>query len=215
MRELMRLAGFAMLGFIVILAFARFTLIGIVRDVDEGIFEALVPWLQPIPGLASFCEVATDLGAIPLNRAMLIVLAILAAGRHRHLSPVLLVAGVGVGADALQNITNRIIQGSVPSADVIGAVGPYFSGGVMRVVLLTGIALTLFLPTRSTRWVLTWALVFGLFEAITRLTLGRHWPLDLVVSFPIGSGLIWLFRRALATCGFLPEATSEPTNVAY
>ena len=212
--DLRRLIVLSVAGVVGVLGFGKFSLLGPVKTVDEAVLDAAVPWLQSVPGLTSFSEVGTDLGAIPINFFMLLVLAAAAVLRYRHIVPAALVLMVGFGAHALQNVTNRIVEGTVPTRDVIGAAGPYFSGGVMRVILLAGLALTFLLPERQQRLVWSGAALFGLFEAVTRLTLGRHWPIDLVSSFPIGLGLLYLFRQTLsiagAALGFKPGLT--PTN---
>lgn len=201
MSDIRRLVVLSLAGIVGVLVFGKVTLLGPVKTVDEAVLDAVVPWLQSIPGLASFSEVGTDLGAIPINFFMLLFLAAGAVVRYRHLVPGFLVLGVGFGAHALQNVTNRVVEGTVPTRDVIGAAGPYFSGGVMRVILLAGLALTFVLPLRQQRLVWAGAALFGLFEAVTRLALGRHWPIDLVSSFPIGLGLLYLFRQTLTVVG--------------
>lgn len=212
MSDLLRLAGIAVFGFVLTLLFGKFTLLDVVKRVDEAVFDAVVPWLQSIPRWSSISEVATDLGAIPINFFMLLIIAAAAAVRFRHVVPPVLVLGVGFGAHALQNVTNRIVQGTVPTSDVIGSAGPYFSGGVMRVLLLTGIAMMVAVPSLSKRWIVSGAFALGFLEAITRLTLGRHWPIDVMASFPIGFGLLALFRQSLIAFGFghTPEPIGRP-----
>lgn len=208
MFDIRRLVVLSLAGFVGVLGFGKVTLLGPVKKVDEAALDAVVPWLQSIPGMVSFSEVGTDLGAIPINFFMLLFLSAAAVVRYRHLVPAVLVLLFGFGAHGLQKVTNKVVEGTVPTRDVIGSAGPYFSGGVMRVILLAGFALTFLLPARHQRLVWTGAALFGLFEAVTRLALGRHWPIDLLSSFPIGLGLMYLFRQALSIVG--PALGFEP-----
>lgn len=193
-QALLRSALLVTLGFAVAVGVGLFSLIDAVKDIDTAILEAVVPWLQDVPGLTRLSERLTDIGAIPLNYLMALALAVIAGFRHRHLVPAALVFGCLFGSHVFQNLTNRLVKGSVPTIEVIGAAGPYFSGGVMRVIILTGMVATIALPREHDRWVWRLAVLLGLVEALTRLVLGRHWPFDLVAAFPVGLGLLYIFR---------------------
>jgi membrane-associated phospholipid phosphatase len=185
----------AIAGFAATVLLGKLSLIDAVKRVDEAVFDACVGFLQSIPGLTSVSERLTDIGAIPVNVGMALGLAFFVCLQRRNVVVPGLVLGTFIGSHALQNLTNRLVDGHPPTDRVIGAAGPYFSGGVMRVIVLTGMAATLALPRSFDRWVWRLAVFLGVIEAITRLALGRHWPIDLVASFPIGLGIVWLFRQ--------------------
>lgn len=194
--HMLGLAAAVVVGFAVVVVVGLTRRIGWVRRGDEAIFDWVVPELQDVPGLADFASWATDLGAIPVNAGMAIALAAVAAVAHRQVEPPLLVIGAAVGAHGVQRLADRVVDGSIPVNHVIGDAGPYFSGGVMRVTLLVGIAATIALPRLDDRWIWRLAIGFGVFEALTRLIVGRHWPYDLVAALPIGLGILWVFRSA-------------------
>lgn len=191
----LRLVAGLLLGFVAAVVAGKLSIIGSVKSVDEAIFNAVVPLLQDIPGLTSFSERATDLGAIPVNYGMALALALFVSLQKRHVLPGVVTVVTVFGAHVFQNVTHRLVEGFAPTEHVLGAAGPYFSGGVMRVILLAGMVATLALPRHADRWIWRLAIALGLFEAFTRLVLGRHWPIDLVASFPIGLGLVYLFKR--------------------
>ncbi len=169
-----------------VLLVGKLTLLDSVKDVDRAVFEALVPRLQSIPGLTSLSERVTEIGSIPVNYGMAIALGgLVFAARRDPLRGLLIPATVLVG-HLLQRLAIDVVDGFAPDEHVVGASGPYFSGGVQRVVLLTGIILVIARPDRSLRWIASWAVLLGLVEATTRFVLGRHWPSDLLASFPIG-----------------------------
>lgn len=174
-QALLRSVLLVLLGFAVAVGVGLFSLIDVVKDIDTAILEAVVPRLQDVPGLSALSKRLTDIGAIPINYLMALVLAVVAGLRHRHLVPAALVFGCLFGGHVFQNLTNRVVKGSVPAIEVIGAAGPYFSGGVMRVIILTGMAATIALPHEHDRWVWRLAVLLGMVEAFTRLALGRHW----------------------------------------
>ncbi len=181
--------------FVAVQLFGKFSLLSGVKVVDEAVFEFLVTGLQAIPGLTSVSERLTDIGAVSVNYGMAMALAFFVGLQRRSVLLPSLIAVTFLCGHALQYLTNRIVAGTVPTEHVIGAAGSYFSGGVMRVVLLAGMAATLALPRHRDALVWKLAIVLGLVEAITRLALGRHWPIDLFASFPIGLGIVWIFRQ--------------------
>lgn len=190
-----------------------FSLLGPVKEVDEAVFSASVGALQAIPGWTDTSAWLTDLGAVQLNYSMALVAAVaLGLLRRSLVIPVVLVA-VFMFSHRFQWLTNEIVDGTVPVDDrIVGSAGPYFSGGVQRVVLLTGMALSALQPVFGWRDRTVWigATVLGLIEAVTRLTLGRHWPFDLVAAFPIGFGFIWAFRCSVVILSrFVPEGLTS------
>ncbi len=183
------------LGFVVTVGVGKLSLLGSVKTVDEAAFLSVVESLQSVPGLTGFSEVLTDLGAIPINVGMALGLALM-AGLQRPSSRLgVLVVAALFSALVFQNLTNRVVDGFAPTEFVIGDAGPYFSGGVVRVILLTGMAATLALPRERGRWVWRLAIAMGMLEATTRLVLGRHWPFDLLAAFPVGLAFLWGFRH--------------------
>ncbi len=195
-----KLAALVVVGFVANLALGWLSLRSSVKSVDQSVYDAAVDGLQAIPGWTSASEILTDLGSLKWNRLAAVVLAVALGAWRRSVVVGLLVLATFAGTNFFQWLTVDIIDGTKPIDDrIIGNAGPYFSGGVQRVVVLAGMAFTVLQP--SLRWkdrtVWAWALGLGILEGITRLTLGRHWPIDVVLALPIGLGLVWVFRKAL------------------
>ena len=181
------------LAFVVSLAVGKFSLIDRVKVADEAVFSGVVGALQSIPGLTSVCNVLTDLGAIPVNWGMALAMAFVVGLQRRSPQLAVLIVGTHFCALVFQWLTNRLVDGYAPVEFAVGEAGPYFSGGVMRVIILVGIAATLAEQPERRVWRL--AVAFGLFEGFTRLVVGRHWPIDLLAAIPIGLTFLWAFRQ--------------------
>lgn len=187
----------------------KMTLASPVKAVDEPLFELLVEALQSIPGLVEFSKVATQLGAIPVNYGMALGVACLVGLQRRTIFVPMLILATLFGSHVFQEVVKTFVDGTLPpDRYIIGSAGPFFSGGVQRVVVLTGVVLTLAQHEHAdgstarpellgSRRVYQVSAVVGLFEALTRMALGLHWPLDLVAAFPIGLAIVWIFRAAL------------------
>lgn len=173
---------------------AGFTLSDAVKSVDRALFDAMVPSLQSIPGATSISDRVTDIGAVPVNYGMAIALGALVWAQRRNPLQGLLIPAVLLLAHWLQRPTIIVVDGYSPTEHVVGAAGPYFSGGVQRVVLLIGILLVIARPDMKMPVIMRWAVGVGLIEAGTRFVLGRHWPRELVASFPIGLAELLAFR---------------------
>lgn len=181
-------------GVVAVLAVGWLTLTDAVKSVDRAIFDAVVPALQSIPGATAVSDRVTDIGAVPVNYGMAIALGAFVWAQRRDPLRGLLVPAVVLLAHWLQRLAIVVVDGYAPDEHVVGAAGPYFSGGVQRVVLLTGILLVIARPDLHLRTVMHWAIGVGLVEAVSRFVLGRHWPSDLVASFPIGLAELLAFR---------------------
>jgi hypothetical protein len=173
----------------------RILRIGPLREWHESSFTAIVEALQQNAAVVDASTWLTDLGHINLNYVMLAALGVCAWLRPRCDTRAWLI-GLLVTAMILrpfQGTVSRLVDGSTPDSPlVIGVAGPYFSGGVFRVTLIAALAGLVF--HRSSRFVVGFAVLAGVFEGLTRLVLGRHWPLDIVAAVPIGLGaafLIW------------------------
>ncbi len=181
-------------GVAAVLAVGWLTLTDAVKAVDRAVFDAMVPALQSVPGATSISDRVTDIGAVPVNYGMAIALGGLVWAQRRDPLRGLLIPAVLLLAHWLQRLTIIVVDGYAPSEHVVGAAGPYFSGGVQRVVLLTGILLVIARPDMKMPMIMRWAVAVGLIEAATRFVLGRHWPSDLLASFPIGLAELLAFR---------------------
>lgn len=177
-----------------VLAVGWLTLTEAVKSVDRAVFDAIVPALQSIPGATSISDRVTDIGAVPVNYGMAIALGGLVWAQRRDPLRGLLIPMVVLLAHWLQRLTVVVVDGYAPTEHVVGAAGPYFSGGVQRVVLLTGMLLVIARPDMKLPMIMRWAVGIGLIEAGTRFVLGRHWPSDLLASFPIGLAELLAFR---------------------
>ena len=194
-------------------AVGKFSLWGPVKAIDEPLFEVLVDFLQTIPGLRAFCEQTTRLGALPVTYAMIIGGSVIYALQHRKVAVPALMILTLFGAHAFQRGIGIVVDGTIPTGpDIIGSPGPFFSGGVQRVIVVFGVLASAAQPTSgwSDRAVFRIALAAGTFEAITRITLGRHWPFDLLAAFPIGFTILLVFRGALSVIESDPFRPPHP-----
>lgn len=210
-RERVKAIGLAIVG--VALGFALSLAVGTgftsntVSDFDADLFASVVPKLQQNQSFTDATETLTQMGAVAVNFGMAFAVGLFGAAVHRKLIFALLVPLTLAGAHAFQNLTIEIVNRDIPTEHVIGHSGGYFSGGVMRVILITAMLATLALPKLQARYVYALALGLGILEGFTRLVLGRHWPLDIVAAMPIGLGIAWAFRSVALTW------FSTPTDV--
>ena len=124
---------------------------------------------------------------------MLLVLAVYAvvAKRAEGVSWLLVLAAIAVLLRPFQSVVTVLVDGTTPESPLIqGTAGPYFSGGVLRVLVIFGTAAALLGLQKRT--VVVIAVVAGSIEGLTRLVLGRHWPLDIVAALPIGLAVLTL-----------------------
>jgi len=127
----------------------------------------------------------------------------------RRLLPILLPAVAVPLCRWLQLLDSRLFHsGAPPQVNSIGAVGGSPSGGSFRAVVLWGLAAWFvwqLIPQR--RWtraiVMAIPTIVALVEGYTRLYLGRHWPVDVVVGYVVGAvllaGLITVDRATRST----------------
>ncbi len=189
-----------------------FSLLDSVKEIDAAAYRGSLSVLQAIPGMVWISERVTSLGSIPANYGMAIGGGFIVWLQRRNAVVALLIVATLIATHALQKVTGMIVDGVIPVDDrIIGAAGPYFSGGVARVVVLAGILATAALPPSREADRLVWRLVMvlGFVEALTRLVLGRHWPIDLIASFPIGITIVWIFRRIVE---WLPDPSKTMTE---
>lgn len=197
------LTGVAM-GFAATLATGLLFRTESVTNFDVELFESIVPRLQEHQWLSDASETLTKMGSIPLDYGMALAIGLFGAVVHRQAVFAILVPMTLAGAHAFQNLTIEIVQRDIPRQYVIGDSGGFFSGGVMRVIIVAAMLLTLAIPRLNSIYVYGIALGLGLLEGFTRLVLGRHWPLDIVIALPIGLGIAWAFR-SVAFSWFPPE----------
>ncbi len=212
-KNALRLVGLACLLLIVTIVVGKLSLTGPVKSVDVRLFAFLVPRLQSIPGLSGFCEWATLLGAIPVDYAMITIAGLIVAFQRRRFGVAGLMVASILGANVFQKIVIRLVDGTIPDGpEVIGNAGPYFSGGVQRVIIVFGVLATIAAPrfNWSSRTIYSIAIVAGVFEGLTRLVLGRHWPVDLLAAFPIGIAILMIFRQALKILESTGESSLHP-----
>lgn len=194
---------------VVTIVLGKLTLSGPVKAIDEPLYEFLANAMQSVPGLVEFSKVATRLGAIPVNYGMAIGVACLVGFQRRGVFVPVLVLATLFGSHVFQEVVKSFVDGTLPPEEyIIGSAGPFFSGGVQRVIVMAGVVLTLaqLQPVNEpspgskflcSRLVYQLSAAVGLFEAVTRMALGLHWPADLVAAFPIGLTIVWIFRAAL------------------
>ena len=170
--------------------------------VNRDSFEPVVDALNAIPGLGSLSEVVTDAGKLRLDQFLLLALAFVAGFKleKRGLTWSAICVAAAFGLRYFQSLVTNVVGSTDPddfadSADlVVGTAGPYFSGGVFRVVVIAGLALAMIGLSR--RQVFFFAAVGGIIEGVTRMTLGRHWLLDTIAAVPIGLGVLWCLLQA-------------------
>ncbi len=169
-----------------------------VSSADADLFGWLVPKLQSNSFLIDFAEFVTPVATITVGRIGGLVIGLAAVAYHRKLIWLVLPPITMIGAQAFQNFMIDVVQRDNPLEHVIGNSGGYFSGGVMRAICLSGMAITVALPQLGNRKTLAGAFGVGFIVAASRMILGRHWPLDIVAAFVIGLGMVALFRMVLS-----------------
>lgn len=197
------------LGFALSLAVGMIFTGDTISDFDEDLFTSMVPRLQEYQSLTDASETLTQMGAVTVNFGMAFAVGLFGAAVHRKPIFALLVPLTLAGAHAFQNLTIEIVDRDIPTEHVIGNSGGYFSGGVMRVILITAMLATLALPKLDARYMYGLALGLGILEGFTRLVLGRHWPLDILAAIPIGLGFAWAFRSVALTWFAAPADVLE------
>lgn len=184
---------------------------GPVREWHESSFVTVVEALQRSDAVVDASSWLTDLGHTNLNYLMLVALGVCAWLRPNCDTRAWLIAILvaGLALRPFQGTVSRLVDGSTPDSPlVVGVAGPYFSGGVFRVTVI--VALTGLVFNRSIRFVVGVAVLAGMFEGLTRLVLGRHWPLDIVAAVPIGLGFaFFIWQLVDAISGVLPEPKSS------
>lgn len=201
-----RLLAIGICGAALMLSVGATVFWGPVRATDEAVFDAVVPRLQAWSWLVSVSEVVTDLGAKSFTYVLAGGLAIMLAIRRRSLLAPALV-GVSIFAiHVMQWLAVVVIDGPTPTEHVMGGAGPYYSGGVVRALVVFGMLATE-IDHQTERRIPVWAIALtaGTIEAATRVILGRHWPFDVVMAIPIGCGLLWCYQEARRVLGLGPE----------
>ncbi len=195
-----RLGVEAVIGVAIILALGALTHLSPVRSIDEAVHEPLVSTLQQGDRLVSISRWLTDMGARDLVFGLTGLLAIAVTLARRSLLHGVLVVATMASTHAVQWLVITVIDGSVPTEYVIGMAGPYYSGGVVRIMVLVGMASAAVAAARQRhpgRITVVVTLAFGLTEGLTRLVLGRHWPFDVIAAVAIGLFFVSLHARAL------------------
>ncbi len=188
---------------------ARLVLLEPVRDFDEALFARVVPRLQQTRFLVAASEWLTDMGSKNAVYTLVLVMVVYLLAVRRAAGSAVLVAATLIAAQGLQWLTFASVTGTSPTEFVIGTAGPFYSGGVVRAMIATGMLIRTFTRARrpsNTRFVWISALSVGVIEGWTRLVLGRHWPLDIVAALPIGAGILWCY---LAMERWMPTLGSE------
>lgn len=170
-----------------------------ISSIDADAFKWLVPKLQSSDFLIDLAELATPFATIRAGRIGGLIIGIGAALHHRKLIWLVLPPLTMIGAQAFQNLMIDVVQRDNPIENVIGNSGGYFSGGVMRAIVLSGMALTALWPQLSDRKTYAGAVGVGFIVAASRMILGRHWPLDIVSAFAVGLAIVALFRIVLSS----------------
>ncbi|MFW2382509.1 MAG: phosphatase PAP2 family protein [Acidimicrobiales bacterium] len=209
--QMLSIVGLGGLMLVVAVLVGRALGVGPVRDWHESTFAPVVEALQRSDALVDVSAVVTDMGHLNLNYLMLAALGVAAWLRHGTDGRAWVI-GLAVTALALrpfQAIVSRLVDGSAPfSPLVVGVAGPYFSGGVFRVTLIAALAALVF--QRSVRFVVAFAVVAGVVEGVTRLALGRHWPLDVVAAIPVGLAVAFVVAQAVE---LLAHQLADPDRV--
>lgn len=187
---------------------ARLVLYQPIRETNEAWFAWIVSRIQEPPVLVSTSRWLTEMGSHKLAYGLAVLLAIYLFSARRAVWPALLVPGTVFAAHCLQWLAINTAPGVVPDELVIGVAGPFYSGGAVRAMIMTGMlvsSLPLRAPPRSLKPVWIAAIAFGLLEGITRLVLGRHWPLDIAAAIPIGAGILWCYLRTSRLLSTMPD----------
>ncbi len=141
---LVRAALVAIITTVATLLGSRVVLLDPVRRSDEGAFDRIVPPLQEHEWLVSSSEILTDLGSKNLAYgAALMLAAVLLIVRRSVLASLLILATL-VGVHGLQWLTYAATSGITPTEHVIGGAGPFYSGGVVRAMVVSGMFVAAF-----------------------------------------------------------------------
>ncbi|WP_153392923.1 phosphatase PAP2 family protein [Ornithinicoccus halotolerans] len=167
-----------------------------VARLDEPLLEAMgelrTPWL------ASAVTAFTDLGSAVVMPVLAGAVMIGLAVRRRSWTPVILIAGAGIGS-VLMTIAGKDLVGRA-RPPLSAAVPPFESspsfpsGHSLNALVVAGVIAYLLLLRQRSRWArvvtVTVAAVFAGAMGLSRVFLGHHWFTDVLAAWTLGAG--WL-----------------------
>ena len=165
----------------------------------------------------------TKMGNVPQTQRLVVVLAVglaiwLWRRGQRWWMPLVVLPSTWIVSRVCQFGLAKIVDRNRDAISLIGDhVGAFPSGGVMRIISVTGTAV--FLASYYGRWsrrAQVWGYagvaVLGLAEAYFRGRLNQHWLTDVIGGMIVG----WLFVAAIAATvrAFDPSPLAPPTSAA-
>jgi PAP2 superfamily len=140
----------------------------------------------------------TSIGGYAVIGSFSVLVGGMLAYERRDWKPVPLLVGGLVSEVYLQKLVRRLVNGTVPPAELsVGPPGDYPSGGAARTVITFGLLAHLLTQRWSSpaerRVIGTVVAALVLAQGGSRLYLGRHWPEDIVGGWLFG----WLILRTL------------------
>lgn len=163
---------------------------------DRPILDAMLELRSPAAD--SFVTHFTNVGGVIGMPLLALSIMVFLALRRRSWTPVILIAGAGLGS-LLMTIAGKELIGRTrpPELDAVAPfeTSPSFpSGHTLNATVIAGIVVYVILLHQHSRLVkvlsITLAAVFALTMGISRVFLGHHWFTDVVAAWALG--LAWL-----------------------
>lgn len=159
------------------------------NSVDTPLFERIDR--AGTNGLTDLLATVTKMGNVPQTQALTAIAAVglalwFAQRGTRWWMPLVVLPTAWIGARGFQMIQAKIVDRDREVLALIGTeIGSYPSGGVMRIILVTGVAAYLivhYLRTsrRTTQLMFVGVALAGLVESLARTRLNQHWFTDVV-----------------------------------
>jgi membrane-associated phospholipid phosphatase len=166
----------------------------------RALVAARTPSMDRVSNLASLTAYTAGLATV-----MVVAGCIMRIAYHRWRESLFLPAAM-LGQLVVYTLTARVVaraRPAVPELDVFPPMRSFPSGHVAAAVALYGgIAVVLAMHLRRRAQTAAWwviLLIIPVVVAISRVYRGMHYPSDVVASFIVGFGCLWILKRAMLT----------------
>ncbi|WP_292066311.1 phosphatase PAP2 family protein [Brevundimonas sp. UBA7664] len=175
--------------------------------------QAVLTWMQPTPGdprggwwLEEAAADLTSLGGISVLALFGTIALVFLIIQRKHLSALLLAAGVGGGVALSEGLKALFGRERPPqdfqAVDTLNASFPSGHALLAAVFYLTlGVMLTQAFPRRHLKaFVLGAAILIAVLIGLTRVYLGAHWASDVLAGWSVGAAwamVLWLVAYAV------------------
>jgi membrane-associated phospholipid phosphatase len=188
------------LGFLVTHVLVHFWPLTLEDQAVRALVAARTPSMDRVSNLASLTAYTAGLATV-----MVVAGCIMRIAYHRWRESLFLPAAM-LGQLVVYTLTARVVaraRPAVPELDVFPPMRSFPSGHVAAAVALYGgIAVVLAMHLRRRAQTAAWwviLLIIPVVVAISRVYRGMHYPSDVVASFIVGFGCLWILKRALLT----------------